>query len=82
MNMVTFETQDLRVRIQDKIAHIDQRRLDGEPWTEIDQIALPVSAEWLTGLIRTSPLKVALAEYERENRGDMALRAALQALSY
>jgi hypothetical protein len=34
MNNVTFETQDLRIRIEDKIARIDQRRLDGEPWTK------------------------------------------------
>jgi hypothetical protein len=79
MNNVTFETQDLRVRIEDKIAHIDQRRLDGEPWREIDQSALPVSEQWLMGPIRTSPLKVALMAFEREHPGDMTLRIALRA---
>jgi hypothetical protein len=79
MNNVTFETQDLRVRIEDKIARIDQRRLDGEPWKEIDQSALPVSEQWLISAIRTSPLKVALLAFERENPGDMTLRIALRA---
>lgn len=75
---VTFETQDLRVRIADKIARVDQRRLDGEPWREIDQSALPVSEHWLISPIRTSPLKVALLAFERENPGDLTLRAALR----
>jgi hypothetical protein len=35
MDNVTFETQDLRVRIEDKIARIDQRKLNGDPWQEI-----------------------------------------------
>ena len=79
MNNVMFETQDLRVRIEDKVARIDQRRLDGEPWREIDQSALPVTEQWLSSPIRTSPLKVALAAFERENPGDMTLRTALRA---
>ncbi len=78
MSNVTFETQDLRVRIEDKIACIDQRRLDGEPWREIDQIALPVSQEWLISPIRTSPLKVALRAFENEHPGDRTLRSALE----
>ena len=79
MNHVAFETRDLRVRIEDKVARIDQRRLDGEPWREIDQSALPVTEQWLTSPIRTSPLKVALIAFERENPGDMTLRTALGA---
>lgn len=78
MSNVTFEMQDLRVRIADNIAYIDQRRLDGAPWREIDQIGLPVSQQWLTSPIRTSPLKVALSFFERENPGDLSLRTALQ----
>jgi hypothetical protein len=77
MNNVTFQTQDLRVRIEDKIARIDQRRLDGEPWKEIDQSPLPVSEQWLISPIRTSPLKIALLAFEHENPGDMTLRIAL-----
>jgi hypothetical protein len=77
MNHVMFETRDLRVRIEDKVARIDQRRLDGEPWREIDQSALPVTKQWLVSPIRTSPLKVALIAFERENPGDMTLRTAL-----
>lgn len=79
MNIVTFETQDLRVRIEDRIARIDQRRLHGEPWKEIDQRALPVSEQWLNSPIRNSPLKVALLAFERENPGDVTLRTALGA---
>jgi len=79
MNNVTFETQDLRIRIEDNVARIDQRRLDGKPWTEIDQSALPVSQQWLMSPIRTSPLKVALRAFEVEHPGDMSLRNALQA---
>ncbi|MBZ5609218.1 MAG: hypothetical protein LAP38_13225 [Acidobacteriia bacterium] len=79
MNHVMFETQDLRVRIEDKVARIDQRRLDGEPWREIDQSELPVTEQWLISPIRTSPLKVALLAFERENPGDMSLRVALKA---
>ncbi|HYL38493.1 MAG TPA: hypothetical protein VEV17_21435 [Bryobacteraceae bacterium] len=79
MNDVMFETQDLRVRIQDHIAHVDQRRLDGAPWREIDQNALPVSKQWLTSPIRSSPLKVALLAFEYEHPGDKTLRAALTA---
>src|SRR5271156_6527452 len=78
MTNVTFETQDLRVRIEDKVARIDQRRLNGEPWREIDQSVLPVTEQWLISPIRTSPLKVALMEFERENPGDMTLRIALR----
>ncbi len=77
MNNSIFETRDLRVRIDDKIARIDQRRLEGEIWREIDQSALPVTQQWLISPIRTSPLKAALLAYERENPGDTTLRAAL-----
>ena len=30
MDNVTFETQDLRIRIEDNVARIDQRNLSGE----------------------------------------------------
>ena len=79
MPNVTFETQDLRVRIEDKIARVDQRCLNGEPWREIDQSVLPVSEFWLTSPVRTSPLRVALLSFENENPGDLTLRLALQA---
>jgi hypothetical protein len=79
MSNVTFETQDLRIRIEDKVARIDQRRLNGEPWREIDQSTLPVSEQWLNSPIRTSPLKVALRAFELEHPGDMTLRIALRA---
>ena len=62
-----FETQDLRVRIEGRVARIDQRRLDGEQWTEIDQNVLPVTDQWLASPIRTCPLKVALLAFENEN---------------
>jgi hypothetical protein len=78
MNNVVFETQDLRVRIDNKMARIDQRRLDGEAWREIDQSALPIPEEWFSSRVRSSPLKVALMEFERENPGDMRLRIALK----
>jgi hypothetical protein len=79
MSNVTFETKDLRVRIEDQIASIDQRSLSGEPWRQIDQSALPVSEHWRISPIRTSPLKVALLAFERENPGDMTMRTALGA---
>ena len=79
MTSVTFETRDLRVRIEDQVARIDQRRLNGEPWKEIDQSALPIPEQWFTSPIRTSPLKVALQAFESENPGDMTLRTALSA---
>jgi hypothetical protein len=79
MNNRTFETQDLRIRIEDNIVRIDQRRLDGELWREIDHSDLPVSQAWLMSPIRTSPLRVALSAFERENPGDMTLRKALEA---
>ena len=79
MNNRTFETQDLRIRIEDNIVRIDQRRLDGELWREIDHSDLPVSQAWLMSPIRTSPLRVALSAFERENPGDMTLRRALEA---
>lgn len=78
MTKGTFETQDLRVRIEDKMARIDQRRLDGEPWREIDRSELPVSEQWLVSPLRASPLKVALLAFERENPGDTTLRLALK----
>jgi hypothetical protein len=78
MNNRTFQTQDLRIRIEDNIVRIDQRRLDGELWREIDHSDLPVSQAWLTSPIRTSPLRVALSAFERENPGDMTLRQALE----
>jgi hypothetical protein len=74
----TFETQDLRVRIEDKVARIDQRRLDGEPWREIDHSELPVSQQWLVSPVRASPLKAALLAFERENPGNTTLRTALE----
>jgi len=77
MNNVTFETHDLRVRIEDNVARIDQRRQDGEPWREIDQSALPVSLPWLMSPVRTSPLKIALKAFETENPGNQTLRKAL-----
>jgi hypothetical protein len=79
MDNVTFETQDLRVRIEDKIARIDQRKLNGEPWKEIDQSILPIPEQWFSSPIRTSPLKVALLAFERENPGNGTLRLALKA---
>jgi hypothetical protein len=79
MNNMTFQTQDLRIRIEDNVARIDQRRLQGEPWAEIDQNTLPVTEQWLTSPVRTSPLKVALGAFERENPGNMTLRNALGA---
>ncbi len=81
MNIVTFETQDLRVRIEDKIARVDQRKLEGEPWQEIDKDELPVTEHWRTSAVRASPsaLKIALLAFERENPGDMSMRTALGA---
>jgi hypothetical protein len=79
MNNRTFQTQDLRIRIEDNIVRIDQRRLDGELWREIDHSDLPVSQAWLMSPIRTSPLRVALSAFERENPGDLTLRQALEA---
>jgi hypothetical protein len=78
MNNVVFETQDLRVRIEDKRACIDQRKLNGEPWKEIDQSTLPIPEQWFTSPLRSSPLKVALMAFERENPGNMTLRLALK----
>jgi hypothetical protein len=78
MENVTFETQDLRVRIEDKVARIDQRKLSGEPWKEIDQSVLPIPEQWFSSPVRTSPLKVALSAFERENPGNMTLRIALK----
>ena len=74
-----FETKDLRVRIEDKIARTDQRRLDGDLWKEIDRNDLPVTEQWLTSPVRTSPLRVALLSFEAENPGDLTLRLALSA---
>jgi hypothetical protein len=79
MNNRTFETHDLRIRIEDNIVRIDQRRLDGELWREIDHSDLPVSQAWLMSPIRTSPLRVALSAFEIENPGDTTLRKALEA---
>jgi hypothetical protein len=79
MNNVVFETQDLRVRIENKIACIDQRKLNGEPWKEIDQSSLPIPEQWFSSPLRSSPLKVALLAFERENPGNMGLRTALKA---
>ena len=73
----TFETQDLRVRIEDNVARIDQRSLHGEPWKEIDRSDLPVSELWRSNSPRSSPLKIALMAFERENPGDLSLRVAL-----
>jgi len=78
MDNVTFETRDLRVRIEDRIARTDRRRLEGEPWKEIDRSELPVTEQWLVSPMRTSPLKIALLEFEHENPGDTTLRVALR----
>jgi len=78
MNNVVFETQDLRVRIENKVARIDQRTLNAEPWKEIDQSVLPIPEQWFSSPVRSSPLKVALMAFERENPGDMTLRIALK----
>ena len=77
MSNTTFETQDLRVRIEDNVARIDQRKLDGEVWREIDHSTLPVTQQWLVSPSRTSPLKIALWAFERENPGNMTMRDAL-----
>ncbi|HEY1760368.1 MAG TPA: hypothetical protein VGG72_33645 [Bryobacteraceae bacterium] len=81
MDKVIFETQDLRVRIEGKIARIDQRKLNGDLWQEIDRDPLPVTEHWRTSAVRAcpSPLKVALLAFESENPGDMSLRIALGA---
>ena len=79
MNNVTFQTRDLRIRIEDNVARIDQRNLEGETWREIDHSDLPVTPQWRDSKIRTSPLRVALVAFERENPGNMRLRAALGA---
>jgi hypothetical protein len=81
MPNATFETQDLRVRIEDKVARVDQRKLEGETWQEIDKDELPVTEHWRTSAVRAcpSPLKVALLAFEREHPGDMSLRIALGA---
>ena len=79
MDNVTFETQDLRIRIEDNVARIDQRNLEGETWREIDHSELPVTAQWRNSPIRTSPLRVALVAFERENPGNTTLRTALGA---
>ena len=78
MNNVVFETQDLRVRIENKVARIDQRTLNVDPWKEIDQSTLPIPEQWFSSPVRSSPLKVALMEFERENPGNMTLRMALK----
>jgi hypothetical protein len=79
MDNVMFETQDLRIRIEDNVARIDQRNLNGETWREIDHSELPVTAQWRDSSIRTSPLRVALVAFERENPGNTTLRTALGA---
>jgi hypothetical protein len=79
MDNATFETQDLRIRIEDNVARIDQRNLQGETWREIDHSELPVTAQWRDSSIRTSPLRVALVAFERENPGNTSLRTALGA---
>ena len=79
MNNVTFQTRDLRIRIEDNVARIDQRNLEGETWREIDHSDLPVTPQWRENNIRTSPLRVALAAFERENPGNRTLRDALGA---
>ena len=73
-----FETHDLRIRIEGNVVRVDQRRLDGELWREIDRTDLPVTQAWLKSPIRRTPLKVALSAFEQENPGDMTLRQALE----
>jgi hypothetical protein len=53
--------------------------LSGEPWREIDHSDLPVTPQWRDSNIRTSPLRVALVAFERENPGNKTLRTALGA---
>jgi len=79
MDNATFDTQDLRIRIEDNVARIDQRSLEGETWREIDHSDLPVTAQWRNSPIRTSPLRVALSALERENPVSTTLRTALGA---
>ena len=79
MPNTTFETQDLRIRIEDNVARIDQRNLQGETWREIDHNDLPVTPQWRDSNIRTSPLRAALLAFERENPGNLTLRTALGA---
>ena len=79
MPNITFETQDLRIRIEENVARIDQRNLQGETWREIDHSDLPVTAQWRDSNIRTSPLRAALLAFERENPGNLTLRKALGA---
>ena len=78
MDNVVFETRDLRVRIENKVARIDQRKLDGEAWREIDQSTLPIPEQWFESPLRSSPLKVALQAFESEKPGNMTLRLALK----
>jgi hypothetical protein len=78
LETLTFQTKDLRVRIQGLVVYIDQRNLAGEPWRQIEQSGLPLSEHWLASPTRTSPLKIALWAYEQENPGDTALRRALR----
>jgi hypothetical protein len=40
---------------------------------------LPVTPQWRDSQIRTSPLRVALVAFERENPGNKTLRTALGA---
>jgi hypothetical protein len=77
MDNTVFETHDLRVRIEDQVARIDQRRLEGELWREIDHSDLPMTPSWLVSKERTSALKIALWAFELENPGNMTLRDAL-----
>ncbi|HSP69683.1 MAG TPA: hypothetical protein VLN48_18295 [Bryobacteraceae bacterium] len=76
MDNQSFESRDLRVRISENVAYIDQRTLDGDPWREIDKNDLPMPALWLA-TPRTSPLQVALRAFELEHPGDSSLRLAL-----
>ena len=77
MDNVLFETQDLRIRISESVAYIDQRRLTGDLWAEIDKTDLPMSPSWLASPGRTSPLQAALRAFEIEHPGDKSLRLAL-----
>ena len=76
MDNQSFETRDLRVRISENVAYIDQRSLNGDPWREIDKSDLPMPSLWLASP-RTSPLQVALRAFELEHPGDTSLRLAL-----
>jgi hypothetical protein len=72
---VVFETSRFRVHITDKIAWIENR--ESAQWVLKAQLALPVSAESLSGNNSMSALQAAVLEFEDSRAGDTGLRAAL-----